>query len=137
MESVVGGVEIFDVGTGNVVMEHAEIEPDGSATRRIWRAVVEWPLVCEKATPLYVVIVRIGESGMSENLRQEWSEYAREKKARDQDTEDLFCQFRHTSKRVRIVFPCINLRLAYFWGKYLFRGRVRRDYAHQARRKAS
>ena len=83
MEIVVGGVEIFDVGTGDVVMEHAEIEPNGSATRRIWRAVVEWPLVCEEATPLHVVIVRSGESGMGGNLRQEWSEYAREKTARD------------------------------------------------------
>ena len=61
MEIIVGGVEIFDVGAGNVVMEHAEIEPDGSATRRIWRAVVEWPLVCEEAIPLHVVIIRSGE----------------------------------------------------------------------------
>ena len=62
MEIIVGGVEIFDVGTGDVVMEHTEIEPGGSATRSIWRAVVEWPLVCEEAIPLHVVIVRGCES---------------------------------------------------------------------------
>jgi len=83
MEIVVGGVEIFDVSAGDVVMEHAEIEPGGSATRRIWRAIVEWPLVCEEAIPLHVVIVRGCESGMGGNLRQEWSENAREKKACD------------------------------------------------------
>ena len=78
MEIVVGGVKIFDVSAGDVVMEHAEIEPDGSATRRIWHAVVEWPLVCEESIPLHVVIVRGCKCGMGENLRQEWSENARE-----------------------------------------------------------
>ena len=119
MESVAGGVEIFDIGTGDVVMEHAEIEPDGSAACRFWCAIVEWPLVCEEAIPLHVVIVRSCESGMGSDLRQEWSEYAREKKARDQDTEDLFCQIRRTSERVRIVFSCINWRSAYNWGIYI------------------
>ena len=61
MEIIVGGVEIFDVGAGNVVMEHAEIELDRSAARRIRRAVVECPLVCEEAIPLHVVIIRSGE----------------------------------------------------------------------------
>jgi len=83
MEIIIGGVEIFDIGTGNVVMEHAEIEPGGSAARRIWSAVVEWPLVCEEAIPLHVIIVRGCECGMGGNRRQEWSEYACEKKARD------------------------------------------------------
>ncbi len=83
MEIVVGGVEIFDVSAGDVVMEHAEIEPGGCATRRIWRAVVEWPLVCEESIPLHIVIVRGCESRMGGNLWQEWNEYACEKKARD------------------------------------------------------
>ena len=123
MEIVVGGVEIFDVSAGDVIMEHTQIEPDGSATRRIWRAVVEWPLICKEAIPLYVVIVRVCESGMGSDLWQEWSENAREKKDRDQDTKDQFCQIMHTSERIRIVFSCINLILAYNWGIYLFRGR--------------
>jgi hypothetical protein len=55
---------------------------------------------------------------MGGNLRQEWSEYAREKKACDQDTQDLLCQITSTSKRVRIVFSGINLRLAENWGRF-------------------
>ena len=53
---------------------------------------------------------------MSENLWQEWNEYANEKKARGQDTDDLFCQIRRTSERqyyVLLYKPDVGIQLGY------------------------
>lgn len=56
--TIVDSVEVFDVRTGDIIVERAEIECHGRAARWFWRAIKKWSLIREEAIPFDIVVLR-------------------------------------------------------------------------------